>query len=232
MKTLGIIPARGGSKGIPGKNIKPLAGKPLLQYTVQAAREAKCLHRTLLTTDNPEIARLGEQLGLWVPFLRPRDLAQDDTPTLPVLLHVTEWLKQNGETYDAYCLLQPTTPFRSAQDIDAAITLLANSDADAVVSVIPTPKQFHAGWQMKLTTDGALTLYDGQPLNRIITRRQALAPTYIRNGALYVMRHATLVEKKSLYGENCLAWVMSAERHVNIDTPADWVLAEQMLAHQ
>jgi len=230
LKVLGIIPARGGSKGIPGKNTRLLAGKPLVQYTAEAARDAKTLHRTLLTTDDAQIAEVGRQLGLWVPFLRPAELAQDDTPTLAVLLHVVEWLTAQGEAYDAYCLLQPTAPFRTAQQIDQATTLLAASDADSVISAVSVPKHFHPAWQMKLQLDGALTLWNDDPLSQIITRRQALAETFVRNGAIYVMRHTTLVKKKSLYGDKCLPFIMSSEEQVNLDTLDDWQKAEQLLA--
>lgn len=230
MRVLGIVPARGGSKGIPRKNIRLLGGKPLLQYTAEAAKQATRLERTLLSTDDREIAELGERLGLWVPFLRPPELARDDTPTLDVLLHLVEWLHQNGMGYDAYCLLQPTTPFRTVQEIDAAVELLAQSDADAVVSVIPVPKHYHPAWQMKIAGDGALVLWNDGSLNHIVTRRQDLSQTYIRSGSIYVMRDATLREKKSLYGDKCLPFLVSTDRHINLDMLDDWARAEEMLA--
>src|ERR1041384_5143897 len=110
MRVLGLIPARGGSKGVPRKNIRLLAGKPLLQYTAEAALSARKLARVILTTDDEEIAETGRQCGLEVPFLRPAELAQDDTPTLPVMQHVVDWLEKQGEAYEAICLLQPTNP--------------------------------------------------------------------------------------------------------------------------
>ncbi len=229
MRVLGVVPARGGSKGIPRKNVRLLGGKPLLQYTAEAATHATRLERTLLSTDDGEIAELGERLGLWVPFLRPLELAQDDTPTLHVLLHLVEWLHRNDAEYDAYCLLQPTTPFRTAQEIDAAVELLAQSDADAVVSVIPVPKHFHPAWQMKIADDGALVLWNKDSLSHIVTRRQDLLQTYIRSGALYVMRHETLAEKQSLYGERCLSFIMPADTMFNLDTLDDWAQAERFL---
>lgn len=229
MRVLGIVPARGGSKGIPRKNLRLLGGKPLLQYTAEAARQATRLERTLLSTDDIEIAALGEQLGLWMPFLRPPELAQDDTPTLRVLLHLVEWLHQNDMAYDAYCLLQPTAPFRTAREIDAAVELLARSDADAVVSVIPVQKHDHPAWQMKIAENGALVLWNDDSLNHIVTRRQDLPPTYIRSGSIYLMRDVTLREKKSLYGEVCLPFVTSRERHINLDMPDDWAQAEYFL---
>lgn len=229
MRVLGVVPARGGSKGIPRKNIRRLAGKPLLQYTAEAALGAKSLERTLLTTDDVEIAEFGRDLGMWVPFMRPPELAEDDTPTLPVLLHVVEWLIAEGEDYDAYCLLQPTAPLRTSRDIEEAIALLANSNSDSVISVIPVPWHYHAGWQLRQDEEGNLRLWNGDSLNQIAGQRQLLPPTFIRSGDLYVLRHSTLVVKRSLYGDRCFAYLMPSDRHVNIDTFDDWEQAERLL---
>src|SRR5438552_7751137 len=123
LKVIGIIPARGGSKGVPRKNIRPLAGKPLLAYTAEAALAARRLSGVLLSTDDAEIAEAGRQCGLEIPFLRPAELAQDNSPTLPVLQHAVAWLESQGRHYDAICLLQPTSPFRSRGMIDGCIDL-------------------------------------------------------------------------------------------------------------
>jgi len=136
MRVLGIVTARGGSKGIPRKNIVPLLGKPLLAYTAQAALAAQRLTRTVLSTDDEEIAEVGRAWGLEVPFLRPRELARDDTPTIPVLQDVVRKLEASGEHYDAILTLQPTTPLRRPEDIDGAITLLEQTGADAVISFV------------------------------------------------------------------------------------------------
>ena len=136
MKTLGIITARGGSKGVPRKNIRLLAGKPLLQYTAEAALAAKRVQRVVLTTDDAEIAEVGRRCGLDVPFLRPPELARDDTPTLPVLQHAVRALEAKGDRFDAICLLQPTHPLRRVADIDACIALLEEKQADSVVEQI------------------------------------------------------------------------------------------------
>src|SRR5882757_8960090 len=134
MRILGIVTARGGSKAIPHKNIAPLSGKPLLAYTAEAARGAKRLARTVLSTDDAGIAAVGRACGLDVPFFRPAELAKDDTPTLPVLQHVVRTLEAAGERYDAVFLLQPTNPLRLASDIDGAIELLEETGADSVIS--------------------------------------------------------------------------------------------------
>src|SRR5207248_3052879 len=123
-RVLGLITARRGSKGLPLKNIRLLRGKPLLQYTAEAALKSRRLSEVILSTEDDEIARIGERCGLKVPFLRPEELARDDTPTLPVVKHAVKWLEDRGDRYDAICLLQPTNPLRRAEDIDGCIELL------------------------------------------------------------------------------------------------------------
>ncbi|MEI2740097.1 MAG: acylneuraminate cytidylyltransferase family protein [Chitinophagaceae bacterium] len=229
MRVLGIIPARGGSKSIPRKNIRPLGGKPLIQYTAEAALSSVKLERTLLTTEDKEIAAIGKDLGLWVPFLRPTMLAQDETPTLPVLLHVVDWLNQEHEEFDAFCLLQPTVPFRTSKQIDEAIELLENSESDSVVSVTPVPHHYHPMWQFQVDSLGMLKLWNDDPTSAILIQRQALSKTYARNGSLYVMRRQSLVEQQSLYGKSCLAYIQYEQPVINIDTEDDWKLAENFL---
>src|SRR3989338_7151887 len=132
MRILGIIPARGGSKSVPRKNIKELGGKPLIGWTIDAAKASGVLDRIILTTDDNEIAGVGKQSGVEVPFMRPKELAEDKTPTLPVLQHAVEWLKEHERYYpDAVMLLQPTAPFRQAEHIEDAVTLFEQSGADS-----------------------------------------------------------------------------------------------------
>jgi CMP-N-acetylneuraminic acid synthetase len=229
MRVLGIIPARGGSKGIPRKNIRLLAGKPLLQYTVESTINSKHISKILLSTDDPEIASIGEAMGLWVPFLRPKELAKDDTPTLTVVLSILNWLEEIHLSFDAYCLLQPTSPFRTSIDIDNAIELLINSNADSVVSVTKVPLHFNPDWQLIIDTDNILHTWTNKPLSSIPTSRQQLRTTFIRNGAIYITRHSTLVNQKSLYGKVTIAYDMTSTPHVNIDTEDDWIIAEKIL---
>src|SRR5262249_19025072 len=141
MKVLGLIPARGGSKGVPRKNIRLLCGKPLLQYTAEAALAALRLSSFILSTEDEEIVEIGRFCGLETPFLRPSELAEDDTPMLYVVQHALRWMENNGRCFDAVCLLQPTNPLRRAEDIDACIELLEASDADAVMTILPVPAE-------------------------------------------------------------------------------------------
>ena len=146
MQVLGVVTARGGSKGVPRKNIRLLGGKPLLVWTAEAAKAARRLARAILSTDDEEIAAVGRAAGLDVPFLRPAELADDHSPTLAVLQHAVRWLEERGERYDAVCLLQPTNPLRTAVTIDACIARLVDTAADAVVTVLRVPAEYNPHW--------------------------------------------------------------------------------------
>lgn len=229
---LGLIPARGGSKGIPRKNIRPLAGRPLIRYTCDAAGESRRLSHTIVSTDDPAIADEAVAGGIEAPFLRPAELAGDATPSRDVIRHALGWWREHRTPQPGIVvLLQPTAPLRTADDVDAAIDLLlADPRADAAVSVTELPLHDHPAWQLVVGDDGALRLYDGGPLSGIVTRRQDLAPTYTRNGAVYAFRRSTFEATGGFYGERCLACVMPAERSVNLDTLDDWAAAERLLA--
>lgn len=228
LTVLGVIPARGGSKGVPRKNIRLLAGKPLLQYTAEAARASRRLTRVVLSTDDAEIAEVGRRCGLEVPFLRPPELAQDTTPTLDVLVHLLRTLEEKGERYDAVCLLQPTAPLRGPELIDACIDLLVSSQADAVVTVLPVPAEHHPHWVYFQGSDKMLRLSNGAKAP--VARRQDLPPAFHREGSVYVTRRNVLLEQHSLYGERVAGYPVDPARSVNIDDLADWERAEALLA--
>jgi CMP-N,N'-diacetyllegionaminic acid synthase len=228
MKALGIIPARGGSQGVPRKNIRLLCGKPLLQYTAEAALAAKNLSRIILSTEDEEIAEVGRTCGLEVPFRRPAELARDDTPTLSVVQHAVGWVEDRGELYDFICLLQPTNPLRKAEDIDACLTMLAEGDMDSVVSVLPVPHDYNPHWVYLLDQEGLLRLSTGE--STPYPRRQELPPAFHREGSVYVTRRDVLMKDNSLYGKRTIGYVMDPNRHVNIDGPDDWKAAEHLLS--
>lgn len=229
MRILGIVTARGGSKGLPGKNLRPLCGKPLLQYTAEAALAAKKLMRVVLSTEDEEIATLGRRCGLEVPFLRPPELARDDTPHLPVLQDVVRKLEQAGDAYDAIFTLQPTTPLRRADDIDGAIELLDLTGADSVISFVEVGEK-HPARMKSIDGDGRVIdppfaeQFEGQ-------RRQELPKLYLREGSVYLTRRDVLMNDNSLQGCDCRAWIVPPERACNIDVPFDLFLAEQLLKH-
>jgi len=228
MRVIGLVPARGGSKGIPRKNLRLLAGRPLLEFTAEAALRARRLERVILSTEDPEIAEAGRRCGLEVPFLRPADLAGDETPTLPVVQHALRCLEARGDTFDAVCLLQPTSPLRSAFDIDACVALLEQSGADAVVTVTVVPPEHNPHWVFFRSETGSLYLATGEAT--LIPRRQDLPPAFCREGSVYVTRCEIVLERNSLYGDRLLGHTVDASRSVNLDTPADWERAEALLA--
>jgi CMP-N-acetylneuraminic acid synthetase len=228
LRVVAIIPARGGSKGIPRKNIRLLAGKPLLQYTAEVALASKYLTRTILSTEDMEIAEVGRRCGLDVPFMRPIELAQDDTPTLPVLQHVMCELEKMGDQYDAVCVLQPTSPLRKAEDIDGCIRLLSESEADSVVTVLPVPPEHNPHWVYFQDDRGLLRLSTGE--SAPISRRQLLPPAFHREGSVYVTRRSILMEQNSLYGPKVSGFLIDASRSVNIDNFKDWSRAETLLS--
>jgi CMP-N-acetylneuraminic acid synthetase len=225
MRVIGLIPARGGSKGIPGKNIRMLCGKPLLQYTAESALEAKRLTRVILSTDTEEIADIGRRCGVDVPFLRPTELARDDTPTLPVVQHALAWMEENSGSFDAVCLLQPTSPFRQPSDIDACIELMERTGADTVVTVLPVPLEHNPHWVYFRNRDGWLHLSTGA--SEPPPRRQELPPAFHREGSVYVSRRDVVMKQNSLYGVRIAGYPIDPARSVNIDGLDDWLAAEE-----
>jgi len=227
MRVLGLVPARGGSKGVPRKNIRPLHGKPLLQYTAEAALASRLLSRVVLSTDDEEIAAVGRCVGLDVPFMRPRDLALDTTPMLPVVQHALRALEAQGSSFDAVCLLQPTNPLRTADDIDRCIELFQTSGADTVFTVLPVPAEHNPHWVYFPSPDGTLRLSTGEATP--ISRRQDLPPAVHREGSVYVTRTRVVLESNTLYGARAVGYPMDPARSVNIDDLQDWDRAESLL---
>jgi len=224
MRVLGLIPARGGSQGVPGKNLRLLAGRPLLAYTARDALASR-LDRVVLSTDDEAIAAVGRELGLEVPFVRPAELATNEAPTLGVVRHALDVLGEAGDTFDAVCLLQPTSPVRASGLIDECLACLAQGDATAVVTVRPVPLEFHPDWCYRLDeSNGALTLVNGDDEPR--SRRQDLVGVYHRDGAVYLTR-TEVVRAGSLYGPQVRA-VVARGPNVNIDTEADFRQAEEL----
>ena len=178
MRVLGIITARGGSKGIPGKNLKLLGGKPLIHYSIDAANDTP-LERLILSTEDPKIAEVARSLGCDVPFMRPAELARDETPHLPVIQHAVQWLIDH-EAYraEAVVILQPTSPLRSSADIAAALRLLELSGADSVVSVSEVSAHAHPMRMLRVDESGLAKLFvTGEPVRNRINRRQDLPRT-------------------------------------------------------
>ena len=234
MRVLGIITARGGSKGIPGKNLKLLGGRPLLDYSIDAANDTP-LDRLILSTEDQKIADVARSLGCDVPFMRPAELARDETPHLPVIQHATRWLLEH-ENYqpEVVLILQPTSPLRSSADIAAALRMLELSGADSVVSVSEVSAHAHPMRMLRVDDQGNAVLFaTGQPVRNRINRRQDLPKAWVMNGAVYACRTEVLfAAEPSLYGDRVVAYPMPAERSISIDTLEDWAEAERALERQ
>jgi len=228
---LALIPARGGSKGLARKNIRSLAGRPLIAWTIEAAQCARGLERIVVSTDDSEIAEVARACGADVPFLRPAELAADDSALIPVLLHALDWLERHRRFRPQYVvLLQPTSPLRSASDIDSAIELAFDKDAHSVVSVCPA--KCHPYWAKRVADDGRLEHLLPDAEKYLSRQRQALVPAYRPNGALYLVRHDVLREQRTFYTNRSYAYVMPEERSLDIDTAWDFHLAQLILAER
>lgn len=229
MRVLGLVPARGGSKGVPRKNVRELLGMPLLEWTTRVALESPALERVVLSTDDPEIAELGKSLGVDVPFLRPPYLADDDAPMIGVVQHALRSLEK-ADDYDAVCLLQPTNPLRRRDDVDGAVELLDRTHADSVISVAPVGEA-HPARTKQIDAEGRLVdppfaeLVEGQ-------RRQDLPPFYVRDGSIYLTRCDVILQQSSFKGADCRAWIVPRDRSCTIDDEFDFQLAECMLRAQ
>jgi len=227
MKILGIIPARGGSKGIKKKNIKLLGDKPLIGYTIDAVNDSKLLDKTILTSDDDEIIKVAQNLGLEVPFKRPSNLATDESPTIDTIIHVIEYYKSQNINFEAICLLQVTNPFRTGKFIDDAIRKFENSNSDSLISVLEVPHEYNPHWTFKENDEGHLKISTGE--SEIISRRQNLPKSYYRDGSIYIVKTDVVINQKSLYG-NTISYIESDKvKHVNIDTMEDWEKAEKLI---
>lgn len=228
MKILAVIPARGGSKGIPRKNIAPLCGRPLIAYTIDAARAATCLERIVVSTDDVEIASVSRRLGIEV-VMRPAELARDETETLSVLQHVVAEFAATGYRPDAVMTLQPTSPLRTNTHIDQAARAFVNDPlADSLVSCVEVPHFFHPHSVMRLTGEGFLVPFLDLPQPG---RRQDKESVFARNGAaIYITRTERLGE--FIFGGRLIPYMMPEAASIDIDIPADLASAERLLAGQ
>lgn len=224
---LAIITARGGSKGIPKKNIKELGGKPLIAYTIEVAKQSKLTTDLILSSDDSEIIKVSKKYGVDIPFVRPAELAEDDTPHLPVIQHAVEFMeKERGITYDYIVTLQPTSPFRTVEDIDETIQTLIDSQADSAVSLVEVPSTYHPIKMKKLDGNKVLPYCIDEPEG---TRKQDLPKVYRRSSAVYVNRRDLVMKENKFFGDSVVGHITPLERFIDIDTPEDWNQAEIML---
>jgi len=222
---LGVIPARGGSKGLPGKNLRKLGALSLIGQAVASAREAALLARFIVSTDSPEIAEEAGRHGAEVPFLRPAELATDQAGMLPVLQHAVRWLESSaGVRPDMIVTLQPTSPFRTGVEIDATVTKVIDTGSDSAQTL--SEASYHPYFMKTLDGDRTMALF---PDGHTYVRRQDAPPVYQPSGAVYVTRYATLMELGHILGDDNRGVIMGFEPSVNIDTEWDFLLAELLL---
>ncbi|MEO8679076.1 MAG: acylneuraminate cytidylyltransferase family protein [Vicinamibacterales bacterium] len=219
---LAIIPARGGSRGLPGKNILAVGGRPMIAWSIDAARHAASIDRVVVSTDDKEIAAVARACGGEVPGLRPAELARDDTPGVDPIVHMVQSLRTSEDYAPDYVMvLQPTSPLRTAGDIEAAVALLRARKAAAVVSVCAVTQ--HLAWMKRVDPDGRMAAPHEAP------PRQEVQPQYVLNGAIYLVATESLMATHSLYAEPTYVYVMPAERSIDVDAQWDLHLADLAL---
>lgn len=221
-KILAIIPARGGSKGVPRKNIKNLFGKPLIAWTIEEANKSKYIDACIVSTEDEEIKQVAEKFGGSVPFLRPAELAKDDTPSIDTVLHVVDKMPD----YDYIVLLQPTSPLRIVDDIDGAIEFCIERQSKSAVSVTTVPHSPY--WMYTLNEKNEMSAVLKMPAEKFY-RRQNLPEVYQLNGAVYVTEKEFLQKNRGFIDSKTLGYIMPSERSADIDTPIDFLFVETLL---
>jgi CMP-N,N'-diacetyllegionaminic acid synthase len=227
LKILALIPARGGSKGIPGKNIKLLGGKPLIAHAANSASQSPSISRLIISTDSEEIAQVASIHGIEVPFIRPQELALDTTPSIDVMIHALNHFKNIGEAFDAICLLQATSPFKPKNFVNECIQTFIDSGADSFISVLRVPHEYNPHWTFEKNELGELRIATGE--KELIPRRQELPPAFYRDGCVYITKTDYLLQEKKIVGGKITCKESNPDYYCNLDTLADWAKAEQMI---
>ena len=229
MKILSVIPARGGSKGIKHKNLQEISGKPLIVHTIEASRSSKLVNRTVVSTDDPKIADVAKKHNADVPFMRPSEYATDTAKSIDVALHaLAKCSAIFGECYDLLVLLQPTSPFRKAKHIDEALLLLMeDSNADSLISVREVANDCHPHYVYSINESNRCSPFIG---STAIRRRQDLPSAFVRNGAIYAVKSKYLQQHRRLISEYNIAYRMTNEDSINIDTELDLTLARSLVS--
>jgi len=226
MKILALIPARGGSKGVPRKNIKLLHKKPLIEYSIRTGLSCDLFDSVVVSTEDEEIAGISRAAGAEVPFMRPAELSEDKSPTIDLVIHALHFFIGKNIHFDAVCLLQPTVPYRALSDLNAAIKRFIDSDADTLFTVREVPHKYNPHWVFEEdNTTGFLKTVISDQLR--IKRRQDLPKAYHRDGSVYLIKSNIILNQKNLYGPKIIHYEMSQSPDINIDTLSDWNEAEQ-----
>lgn len=229
LPVLGLICARGGSKGVPGKNVKPICGKPLIAWSIEAAKNCPEIADIVVSTDDAQIATVAKEYGAEVPFMRPPELAQDNTKQIDAIAHALRFLKEQGREYRAIVLLQPTCPLRLPEDITGALALMKRENADTVITVTEEEGVMLSTFYDLDAHNGATLKF---PAPKEGTLRQDYNAIYRRCGVIYVLKPDYVLEHARLYGEKVNAYVIPKRRSYDIDSHFDWELTEWLLGKQ
>lgn len=229
MKVLAIIPARGGSKGLPGKNIRPLCGKPLIGWTIEQAKASRYITDIFVSTDSQEIADVAKQFGVDVPELRPAELASDTAPSSGFVVYTIEKLRAQGKEYDYIILLEPTSPLREVEDIDRSIEILsAHPEADSIVGVCRA-ECAHPAFMVRCSEQGVLIPYQGDMQT---IRRQEIGEVYYFEGTVYVTCPEAYLQKQTFYHDKTLPYIVPKSRAFEVDDLEDWFIIESILKNK
>lgn len=225
-RILAIIPARGGSKGLPGKNIKELCGKPLIGWTIEHAKQSKYVDDIYISTDSSEIAAIAENYNMKVPELRPSEYANDASPSSDFIIYTIEKLKSEGKEFDYFILLEPTSPLRDVEDVDTSIEILINApDADSIVGICKA-EDIHPAFMVKIKPNGLLEPYEAKMKT---LRRQELPDVYYFEGTIYVSKVNKFIEKKAFYHEKTLPYIVPKWKSFEVDDVIDFTIIEAIM---
>ncbi len=229
MNVLFVITARGGSKGVPRKNIRQIGGLPLIAYKIIAAEKCKYTHRTIVSTDDDEIAEVAKQYGAEVPFRRPTELASDTASSMDVVMHTIEWVEKNDpdKVYDTICLLEPSSPFATYEDIDNALTVMENTGADTVLGMKEV--EVSRDFIFELDNNDGLSKFWESVKEMSGVRRQDQKPQYTMNGCMYIAKMKYFKKNRLFHSYNSKPYIMSWEKSVEIDTEQDLKYAEYLI---
>ena len=224
---LAVIPARGGSKGLPGKNIKPLLGQPLIAWSIESGLKSTYIDKVIVSTDDQEIADISKRYGANVPFIRPSKLASDISKTFDVLKHAIEYHKQ--ESFDYIVLLEPTSPLRESKDIDLSIKSLINSNADSIVGVGKTEDQ-NPAFLVNMDNDGFISGYENKLMT--VKRRQDISNVYFFEGSIYISKISSLLENKTFYHKKTIGYQFPKYKTLEVDDMDDYIMIEAIMKHK